>query len=256
MKGIFIFLGFVFTLVLLMMQGVSAVECNADLSNAISNGCTMTSSLNLNGTYNLNINATAISFGSHGINLDCNGTTIYGNGTNTGLSYFTSGKNFADNITIRNCKVYGYSRNIDWLGKNNTFINLSIGNATDNQIRFIQVSNSSIINSTFYNGTSITSIFLDTNSRNNYITGNNFTTGDIAIACNGCDDLSIYNNYFTKFNRFSLQSFNGFSNLTIRNNFIFNGINEFVFLNGNNIYHINNNYYNSTSYQFISLLLH
>lgn len=172
MKGIFIFLGFVFALILLMMQGVSAVECNQFL-NQSSGQCTVSSSLTLSSGLNKQINETAIVMNANNIVFDCNGSTIRGNHTNlsdTTQFEFGLAVNSVNNVTIKNCivkdyfhsvKVYSDSQNISLT--NNTFT-AGIYNA------WVDTNSSADFNGNIFSNSSNTgALFASDNNLNNSI---------------------------------------------------------------------------------------
>jgi len=136
---------------------VSAVECNADLSNA-GNSCTVSSSLTLNGTYSVNINGSSSSVGAiqingNNINFNCNQTEIYGNWSNSGNNGFIGIYiNLKNNVTIQNCIVKDYNYGIRQRLSNNTYIYYS--NFTENRMGTylsLNNTNSTYSGNLFYN---------------------------------------------------------------------------------------------------------
>jgi len=76
-----------------------------------------------------------IKIGASGVTLDCNGTTIVGNGSGHGIYI-----NAQDNIIIKNCNIEHYNRGITatttsgYEGQNLTFQNINITNSTNSNM--------------------------------------------------------------------------------------------------------------------------
>ncbi len=139
-----------------LIGGVNAVECNADLSQG-GDSCTVSSSLTLNGSYNVNMNGTTvgtIKINDHNIILDCNGSIITGNYSDNPSSLIRGIQiGIKRNITVKNCVVknyyYGlYASSSIGLIINSTFENNYIGINLDTGGWY---NNSVIANSTFNN---------------------------------------------------------------------------------------------------------
>jgi parallel beta-helix repeat protein len=124
------------TLILLifaMASIASGTECNADLTQG-GNQCTVSASLNMNGTYSVNMNGStsgALRITASNLILDCNRTTIFANYTggtidsgNFGI-YVNTGLR---NITVQNCKINNFGRAF--------YLNNATGNIVYNTINY------------------------------------------------------------------------------------------------------------------------
>ena len=164
------------------VQSVSAVECNADLFGGNGSSCTISSNLFFNVTQDFYINvsgSSAISFAANNIHLDCNGSTINGNYTLTTGSdgIITNGR---DNLTISNCNVKGYYRNINLKNtENSSIINITAFGGVNNfyaenvqRTSFYNLYSYDSIAEGFYLLTSLIDIYI-----NNYNANNSGTKG-------------------------------------------------------------------------------
>jgi hypothetical protein len=144
---LFIFLALA---IIMSMGGVLGVECNADLNGTkgYANGCTISSSLTFNGTYNISQNRTIVINGNNLI-LNCNNSLIYGNHTNIsdGSSFevglYLGNTLIPQNVSIINCNIKYYYHPLKvYNGANNiSLINLTLTNGVYN----LYISNSSNI---------------------------------------------------------------------------------------------------------------
>jgi parallel beta-helix repeat protein len=222
-KNIFlILLGLIFLVGI--MGGVLGVNCNADLSN-IGNGCFVPSSLTLNGSYVIysnGSNAGAIIINGNNVVIDGNGTTLIGNAT-SGL-YGISYSGIKSNITIKNFIVKNYDRNMLFKGTNYTIQDNSLGYSLRQSLYMSGLNFSLIKNNTFLNGTLLGSnyLYLDTNSDNNTIILNNFTSSLLGAGIRLVSGRynNIANNYFG-FNDYGIYLSDSSANNTFINNNIF-----------------------------------
>jgi hypothetical protein len=205
---------------------VESLECNADLSQG-GNSCTVSSSLTLNGTYNINMNSTVsvISISSNNLVFDCNNSYIYGNDTAFLLdSNYGLYMNFRNNVTIQNCKFGMFYRS--YFFRDNTNITLINVSSQDSKIGFYarnivglnyNSGNFSNLNMSVYIGNITNSIF------------NNLTFSNISSKFFEGDSSIKYLKNFTLSNSYFINSINAFS--------------DFYYLNNSRIY---SNYNNNT----------
>ena len=220
--------------ILLFVNMISAVECDANLNN--SNGyaagsCTVSSSLTFNGTYNININGSAslgaIQINANNIILDCNRTVIYGNWSAINNLMIGVYINTKRNATIQNCNFSNY--------------NYAIRNRLSND--------SFIINTTFYNNRM--GIYIDVNNTNMTYNNNLFNNNSYAgIWIQGFSSsfLNITNNIFYSYqdgvreeNTNSQASNVNIINNTFYQNTTTDNLRPAIIQTGGSIWNINNN---------------
>jgi len=138
-----------------------------------------------------------IILGADDITLDCNGMSIVGNNTAGEYGIYVLND---DNVTIKNCNVYEFKRNIYLIGSNNSKIfNNYIYNGTEQGIRLIRTNNSLIYNNTFEYQLNETIYCLDlsTDSQLNNIYNNTFKNCSYSLYVEFSSDYNtIYNNSF------------------------------------------------------------
>jgi hypothetical protein len=217
---------------------VNAVECNADLSQG-GNNCTVSSSLTLNGTYIRNMNGTltgALQLSTANVILDCNNTKIFGNSTNYGIRITNN------NITVKNCIIYNYSRGFDLsAGNNDILINVTSSYSTFG-IASRNNDNLTINFSYIYNFTN-TAIEISTTATKSgfYFFNNNIFSngGDYGINfLTGLSKAFVLNNYFQSLNYKGLYLQQTNNSLIINNTFV----NSLLNVGGRNISVINNSF--------------
>jgi len=181
-----------------------ANECDADLNyggspagdGSDNNTCLVSSSLTLNGTYDIYMNGStygAIQIASDGVTFDCNGSSIIGNGSVNGIFYGGASKN---NVILKNCFIEDYNRNIRFKGNNNTFDNLTIGNATTQGIFCDPCTNSTFINNNFSGD--VIGLRFEPDSDDNNISFNIFenkATSDGIYVLLGKNNIYSFNNF-------------------------------------------------------------
>ncbi len=126
----------------------TAVNCGGDIA------CNCSNTLNASRTLNASDNLTScggdgLYFGADGLTLDCNGYSIYGSGTEEGLS--SLGGNH-DNLTIKNCNISNFETGIYFLEASGIVINNnSISNNDYDGIYLSNLQNSTIANNSIFN---------------------------------------------------------------------------------------------------------
>ena len=246
---------FIFMLVLISCIGsfglVSAVECNADLSQG-GNSCTVSSSLTLNGLphnfCNSSITNNCIVMTTSNVVLNCNGSLISGNWSFGDNIAITGVKvNGGNNVTIKNCIFKNIWSPLEITTSNNVIVD----NVTTNIFKWNQiasnVNNLTIKNSNFTNSSQNNLIFLSLVKGaivdNNYFSQNLFGPA-IVISSPGINN-SIFSN-----NRFEGNLFTGFYTSNVFNTSFLNnsfqnvvmpvGGKAFYTVNGNNNSYLNN----------------
>jgi len=251
----------------------SAVECDANMNNSQGygfNSCTVSNSLNLNGSYNININFTVFTINSDNIKLNCNNSIFYGNTSDnsaSGRHGISSTNKF--NITIENCNFKFLDRAFFFRNSSNIFIlnssanNTRVGLMPDNLAENVSILNSSFRNVMFGNHlNNATNILINNNvyenitlrlvdsdsgyfAKNITFSNNIASNGDSKIITGGNDnnwtDWYIFNNTLQNTTTFISNPI-GLNNFYIYNNYLFNSTDDFwiSIKNGSNGHIFNN----------------
>ncbi len=186
-------------------------KCNQDVSSGLSYypliGC---ATLNRQGNYTLTANivgqpAYCMTVNANNVTLDCTGHALSQMSTTPGPAFYINGRN---NVTIRNCAIYGYTAGINVSNSSAIAVydvavqssryGISLSNvnqsaiegdlvtgAANASIKLSHVSVSSIMNNSFAYGTGSNIGILVNNSQRNIIADNNGRTDYIGMYFTG-----------------------------------------------------------------------
>ncbi len=166
-------------------------------------------------TQNINVNGSAVTFNNNSISLDCQGFSMTGNGSGTGIA--ASSRN---NITIRNCIVSNFTTQVSLATTPNSLVDNTTVNCGTSICLANTDSDNNTISAVRFNGTSGTLGNIQT-SNNIQILNSNFTStaGAVPIPIGNANNMSMINVTINANASESLQI--GFAtNSTFRNIFI------------------------------------
>ncbi|MFH1828468.1 MAG: NosD domain-containing protein, partial [Nanoarchaeota archaeon] len=212
---------------------------------------TISNSINLNS--NFTSNGTCFTVDANNVVINCQGNTLIGNGSGTGVYLYN-----VTNVTVENCYMTNFTYGVNLIiGSGHNLTNNIIYNNSDEGIRSVVVANTTIYNNVLLNNNY--GLYLS-NSNNFSIFSNNLTNNSIGIGSVGNSSLNnlIYlniiknNNYGISFdsasnnniysNTIKDNAINGLYFDTSNNNTIYNN----YFNNDNNTHDNGNNYWNTT----------
>ncbi len=166
------------------LTGIGQITCGGTTQNVTTN-ITLVSDLTTTGT--------CFTVTGNNLNLNCNGHSITGAGSNNGIYLSTN-----YNLTIVNCYISNFTNGI--LLESSSGHNITrntIHNNSQFGIRFNTTDNSTITNNNVSNET--TAVRIGTNSNNNLIFKNHIIDSEIGIYLSAGNN-TIYNNYFNNTN--------------------------------------------------------
>jgi len=213
--------------------------CNDTVGGELFNGTinNISSDITLcTGTYGFNLSGTdgwaiGLAVRASNVELDCNGSTIIGNGTGIGIATAAGPKN----VTIKNCNISNFTYAIggeqNYLANDTILKNVTIHDDNERALRSLGTNNLSIreswINSTFWlsgsnlNITNSTLLqMLDCTHSESYFKDNNITSFILGPVCWGTQFVS--NNFLNSFtigsNSITMQDNTFLINATIASN--------------------------------------
>ena len=194
----------------------SSVAGNTGISGDMTEGFTVNDSITLcTDTYQINV--TALNITEDNIFIDCNGSTLSGNGTSSTYGIYNNG---FDYVNVTNCNITDYTYGIYYRS------NADTGHVTDNIANFNMVgfyldssSNNTITGNTA-NSNSVHGFYLVSSSNDNTLVNNTvISNNDIGIYLRSSSNNTLINNIATS-NTYSGLFLRSSSNNTLINNIV------------------------------------